>query len=172
LPDEYLCEIGRVAVEWTKAEAGIEAIIWAFLFINDWNVTSPWHREQEGRAITTHINMLLRVDVMLSLARTCIEREGPELDAIEQITKDVRLIYPKRNKVVHGLWSPMGKMVFRQTYRARGDVSPFYDVLTLEDVKAVAAECISFGERVTAFIPVISALLHEQRKRGGRPDYR
>lgn len=162
LPDEYLCEIGRVAVEWTKVEAGIEWIIWAFLFIDGRDITSAWQREQQGRAITTHINMLLRIDIMLSLARTCLAENGPALKEIEAIAKIARELYPKRNKAVHGLWSPMGKMVFRQGYRARGDVSPLYDVLSLEDIKSVGLECIAFDEKITAFHPVLAEMLYGQ----------
>lgn len=162
LPDEYLCEIGRVAVEWTKAEADIEWIIWAFLFIDGKSVTSAWQKEQQGRAITTHINMLLRIDIMLSLARTCLAEAGAALNEVEEIAKVARELYPRRNKAVHGLWSPLGNAVFRQGYRARGDVSPFYDVLTLDDIKTVAAECIAFDERIKAFHPVLAETLFVQ----------
>jgi hypothetical protein len=165
LPDEYYREIGRVAVEWTKVEAAIETVIWAFLFVDDYAATSPWFKEQEGRAVTTHVNLLLRVDMMLSLASATFTAQGPELEMLDGLAKETRDLYPKRNKAVHGLWSPMGKMVFRQGFRARGDVSPFYDVLTIEHVKQVADDCVALNRKINDFIPELCDTLCLLRKR-------
>ena len=166
LPDWYLREIGRVAVEWSKVEAALETIIWAFLFI-DFEQTSAWHREPEGRAVTTHINLLLRVDMMLSLksaaAAATLFNTIPVFDELDGIAKEVRALYPRRNKVVHSIWSPVGTMVLRQSYRARGDVSPLYDVMTLEDVKTVADEAEALYLKLDEFIPRLSLELRELR---------
>ena len=168
LPDAYLQEIGRTAVEWSKVEAAIETIIWVFLFI-DFQESSPWHREPEGRAVTTHVNLLLRVDMMLSLASATasmtLTQKHPPFDELEEIAKEVRALYPKRNKCVHGLWSPIGNMALRQSYRARGDISPFYDVMSLDDLRAVADECAALAIKIENRITPLTIYVRELRTR-------
>jgi hypothetical protein len=168
LPDPYLREIGRTAVEWSKVEAAIETIIWVFLFI-DFQETSPWHREPEGRAVTTHVNLLLRVDMMLSLASATTSKtltsSHPPFVELQEIARETRALYPKRNKCVHGLWSPIGSMALRQSYRARGDVSPFYDVMDLDDLRAVADECAALAKKIDKCIMPLTAYVRELRTR-------
>src|SRR6185437_11562345 len=147
LSDEYLREIGRVAVEWTRVESTVETIIWAFLFV-DFDDTSPWLREEDGRAITTHINLLLRVDVMLSLASTSLKGLPTWLEDFEAAAKAIRDTYPKRNKVVHGEWTPLRGQALRSGYRARGDVKPFYDFMTPSDFSTIAMECQPLSVRL------------------------
>lgn len=166
LPDAYLREIGRTAVEWSKVEAAIEVLIWTFLFVDHYQLT-PWFREPEGRAVTTHVNILLRLDMMLSLASATasmtLQEIHPPFERLEILAKDARALVPKRNKCVHGLWSPVGKMALRQSYRARGDVSPLYDMMTLEDLKDVADQCADLAARAQAQIKPLSAYLQELR---------
>lgn len=166
LPDTYLCEIGRTAVEWSKVETAIETIIWVFLFI-DYEQTSPWHREPDGRAVTTHVNLLLRVDMMLSLASAAasmtLHKKHPPFDELRDIAKEIRALYPKRNKCVHGLWSPVGEMALRQSYRARGDVSPFYDVMNFEDIRAIADECALLADKVESRVMPLTVYVRDLR---------
>lgn len=86
LSDDYLREIGRVAVEWSRLEAEIETAIWTLAFTAGpgsispefsaiHGMGAPWFNEEQGRAITTHVALLLRIDMMLTLASIRISKE-------------------------------------------------------------------------------------------------
>ncbi|HEY1504298.1 MAG TPA: hypothetical protein VGF92_08360 [Stellaceae bacterium] len=169
LSDEYLREIGRVAVEWTRVESTVESIIWAFLFV-DYADTSPWLREEDGRAITTHINLLLRVDVMLSLASNSFKELPTCLGDFEDAAKAIRSTYPKRNKVVHGEWTPLQGQALRSVYRARGDVKPFYDFMTPGDISAIASECQALAAHLARLSQRLVPLLLELRTESWQRD--
>lgn len=154
IPDEYLREIGRVAVEWSRVEAAIEAMIWAFMFV-DQGCPSPWMRENDGRAVTTHVNFLLRLDIVLSLASQCPGNRmyqpkdhkmslwslGPFNSApLEMLIRWLREAYTKRNRIVHGNWAMAGNKSIRQTFRARGDITPFYEIQTATQIANIADE--------------------------------
>jgi hypothetical protein len=140
-PDDYLRAIGRVAVEWSRLELVVEIIIWAFLFVDHETVTSPWQREKDGRAVTTHIGFPLRVDVMLSLAD---QREGqgfrPSFDAtpIKELASKLREASAKRNHIIQGVWTRVGTTALRQTHRARGQVVPLYEIMAVQQVASIA----------------------------------
>jgi hypothetical protein len=178
IPDEYLREIGRVAVEWSRVEAAVETMIWAFLFV-DQKLPSPWWREEDGRAITTHINFLLRLDMLLSLATQC---PGPrnyfpegsswpsplgsfDVKVFDDLVRTLRTMYTQRNRIVHGIWTMAGEKAIRQTFRARGDVTPFNEFVSAPDIAEIADKIAMVAINAQTILATLIKYLRAEERR-------
>jgi hypothetical protein len=135
ISDRHLRAIGKVILEWQILEAQIEAAVWTLLFVDYWT-TSPWLKEREGRAITTHLTTPLRLDMILSLAQTRLHK------SLRQSLKDcisrIRPLMAERNTMTHAQWSMTPKGILRQTYKARGKLKPAFDLVSVEGIEALA----------------------------------
>jgi hypothetical protein len=162
LPEAHLKAIGRVAVEWSRLEATIEALIWTALFVDRW-YSSGWQKEREGRAVTTHMSFLLRLDALLSLVRIHYAGQPADQD-ISQLVTDSRALYPERNRVVHGLWAVSDKATIARSYRARGKLIPIFQNRSSESIEELADRIHLLANRAET---VCSTLQITQFESGG-----
>jgi hypothetical protein len=75
---DQLEAIGMVATEWSYLESIVEAAIWNLAYLD----------ENSGAAITTHLNMPIRLDMLMTLFR---EHYG-ECEATHQLDKMCKAI--------------------------------------------------------------------------------
>ena len=61
LPDDYLTEVGRIAMEWSHLEQNVEEAIWKLLHFNPTLDTAA--------AVTMHVPFRVRLDIISSYAR-------------------------------------------------------------------------------------------------------
>jgi hypothetical protein len=157
LPDDYLKEIGRVAVEWSRLEAAVEVAIWTLLFSRE-TERPAWFDEEIGRAVTTNIAVLLRIDMLVTIARVRIAAAPQYFEPLTAIAARVRTAYPKRNRIIHAIWEAVPRGAFRQTYRARGTLVASFEVISLAEIGATASEIATLTNDLQAFIADISDL--------------
>jgi len=104
LPPEYECKlpvtskqreaIGTVAVEWSYLESVVDAAIWT--------LADLW-REDIGLAITAHLPLPPRLDILLTLFR--LQHEADErIEQLERLCKRIRVLSGRRNEIVHSRW--------------------------------------------------------------------
>lgn len=157
LPDNYLREIGRVAVEWSRLEAAIETAIWTLTFTAEYG-NAPAFNDQPGRAITTHVNVLLRIDMMLTLANVRVSHSPQYQQPLAALAARIRVAYPKRNRIVHGLWEATERGAFRQTYRARGEVAAWFEFISSISIAETANEIANLTIDLQTFIDDLTEL--------------
>jgi hypothetical protein len=109
---DQLEAIGMVAVEWAYLESVIEAAIWNLAGI---------YSENTGAAITTHLGVPPRLDMLMTLFRLA-RGDGDEANQLDKMCKTIRgNLSSQRGEAVHTRWvegdhgSPM-----MYTVRARG----------------------------------------------------
>jgi hypothetical protein len=126
---EQLQAIGMVASEWSYLESIVETAIWELAYVG----------EDVGRAITTHVGMRARLDMLRTLfrLRSDDEEAATKLDKLcERIDRAAR----KRNELVHALWvrgdygSPM-----TLTVMARGTLQRERTGKHAKEIESVAA---------------------------------
>jgi hypothetical protein len=97
--------------------------------------------------------------MMLTLASVHIVDFPEYKERLNSLVQRVRAVYPKRNRIVHGLWQPMdSQRVFRQSYRARGELTPFYDIIALADLMDTVAEIIQLSADIRTFVTDLTEL--------------
>lgn len=108
---EQLEAIGMVASEWARLESIVETAIWSLACLD----------EDTGQAITTHIGLPARLDILPTLFRLK-HGDGPESTHLAKLCKKIRgPLSRQRGEAVHALWvrgaygSPLHYIV-----RARG----------------------------------------------------
>lgn len=126
---EQLQAIGMVASEWSYLESIVETAIWELAYLG----------EDIGRAITTHVGMRTRLDMLRTLfrLRSDDERAATKLDKLcDKIDRAAR----KRNELVHALWvrgeygSPM-----TLTVMARGTLQQEKGGKHAKEIESIAA---------------------------------
>ena len=115
IPNEHLNGIGLVALSWAYLEGGVERIIWRLADLDD----------NDGIAVTTHLNMPMRLDMANSLIHLHIS--DPEfIKKFKKLAKHIKkTLSPLRNEIVHSrvLYLEQVKLAMRATYKSRGKVS-------------------------------------------------
>lgn len=145
LPDDYLTEVGRVAIEWSHLEFVVEEVIWTLLRL-------PWGSD-EARAVTAHIPFRVRLDIISSLLRP---KEVPPqgLQEWNELLKEINAQHEWRNLVVHHEWrsgSPTKQMIYRRSARTKGVSTTPYEA-PLDAVKETAADIVSVRARITTWL--------------------
>jgi hypothetical protein len=96
--DDRLKAIGMVAAEYSYLESIVETAIWALAEIQDDDI---------GRAITTHVRMGDRLNVLLTLFRLRRPADVNGADDLKKLRNRIMGdggVAPQRNDLVHGLW--------------------------------------------------------------------
>jgi hypothetical protein len=130
-PDQ-LQAIGMVACEWSYLESIIEAAIWNLAYMVD---------EETGMAITTHLGMPQRLDMLLTLFHKRFG-EGPDYDALRKHCGHIRhQLSAKRGGIIHRRWvegdqaSPMQFIV-----SARGKLEHSKEGRPVSHIRRIASE--------------------------------
>lgn len=137
VPDDYATEVGRVATQWGLLEGYLENCIWKLLRVNF----------SKGRAVTTHINLNLRLDMiatLLSVTRRHSKEWKSWLEACRKLST-------ARNIAVHAMWvTKPGEPRIAQSisYVARGELRDRGRVTTAAEIKKIAEETAALTIRL------------------------
>jgi len=99
VPERYQLLIGKVIIEWSRAEQAIEELIWAYLKLSI----------EEGRIITSPLDEKYKISMLrgLGIRRSSIGL----LKEFHKVIKLLRNLYEHRSTIAHGNWVtlPNGK---------------------------------------------------------------
>lgn len=112
LPDEYLREIGQIAVAWNGLENSLlNALVFALL-------DRPVLPNERALAVFAHIAFPQKLDALESMLRLLDEK----LTTIycEKVKSQLKQAQEKRNTVLHQVWFAREDGVKRRTLKARG----------------------------------------------------
>lgn len=131
---EQLEAVGRIAAAWSYLESVLEAAIWSLCVLE----------ESRGRALTTHMNLKMRIESLQTLLHVLGDDESAR--ELSRRRKRIEKLGQKRNEIVHGLWvrgeygSPMILSVrARGTLEQRKAGRPASAMFTLADTIAETA---------------------------------
>lgn len=147
--DATLQAIGHVAYQWSYLEELIAGGIWWLL---DLRVSRPKDLDR-ARAITTHLNVPTRLNMLRSLARTYLT-EAADIAELDKHADRIRQkLAGKRNGVVHGLWTQSTKpnRAWQVTFSARGEVVPTFRELTDTQIHDIAREIDNCANELLEF---------------------
>lgn len=158
IPNEHLIGIGKVAAHWAFLEGTIERIIRRLLRLND----------RQGIAITTHMNIGMRIDAMSA----AIKEEFPNSDLaidLPKIGKRIRKhIAPKRNSIVHNriVKFPDAPEALRIIYKARGQIVKEHEIINLSEYGAI---CSEMGDTTQKLLEALSEIIDLVKAKDGVP---
>ena len=140
IPDEHLKGIGQVALSWAYLVSGLERIIWRLAQLDD----------NDGIAVTTHLNMPMLLDMSNSLIDLHIG-ESKTKDEFKKLSKDIKNnLSPLRNEIVHSriIFLEQVDAAIRATYKARGKVSKNMKPIELNEYDDASNKIIDAANEV------------------------
>lgn len=136
---EYLQAIGLVSAEWNDLEWTLNFGIWAFL-----GFTDRAGQFDLGRAVTTHLNLQIRLDMLLSLVQVQLKDRHVDEDFKKVVDKIRKNLAPKRNEIIHTQeWKfshPDSQEGFMVQFKARGRVKSSIEKKTPNEIEEIAGE--------------------------------
>lgn len=84
--------IGRVVVAWSKLEDQMQALIWAFLGLED----------EIGRIVTCRLDATYKLTMLRDLGSKLLASE--EFEKFRESLKNIQDLYAERNFIAHGSW--------------------------------------------------------------------
>jgi len=150
---DKLQAIGMVAAEWSYLESVIDAAIWT---------RSGVPNDEVGEAMTTHLNIRTRVDMLstlISLAGYDPEDEAAKADS--EATKLLRAVHElasRRNKVVHARWvrGDLGSPLI-YTVQARGTLKRTVEGIPSHEIINIAREISVLSMKLRALLGIFEA---------------
>jgi hypothetical protein len=104
--------IGRVVVQWSKIEAGLNELIWRFLRISI----------EEGRVLTGRMDAQTKIPMVRKLAPNYID--GKLLEDLIKALELAESIRDDRNFIVHGTWCTLTADGVALSVSLRGKAAP------------------------------------------------
>lgn len=132
LPDDYLTEIGRVTVRWSKLESAMHL---SMIELLGKDMT-------EGRSLVlfTHMTFPLKLDVLGALISECLM-----VPAYSWLSDYKTTVYPllteaakERNTIVHSKFGVEQGLVKRSNLSARGSLKVTTSLVRLRDIEKVS----------------------------------
>jgi hypothetical protein len=143
LPQDLLAAIGLMTTSAAHTESCVDEAIAGCLGID----------YEFGQAVTTHMTMPLRFDVLRSAAELRID-DLDALDALDVLLGRLKEAFTKRNAVVHHMWcrdSETGNVVMvKETAREQVDVKSIY--MSADQVKDDALFVYETGIALFSFL--------------------
>jgi hypothetical protein len=121
LPDEYLREIGRVAVYWNELE---------HLLLHTLSIALLGEYAKDGRSMAVFVHMAFpqKLDALSSMLRIIDDSLG--LIYRNEVQPLLKRSQEKRNEILHQSWIPQKAEILRLDIKARGTLK-----FTLEPVE-------------------------------------
>jgi hypothetical protein len=133
LPDDYLQEIGKIAVSWNDLENLLHHTL-VLALLDDF--------AQDGRAIAAfaHIAFPQKLDTLKTMLQMGNTSGGKVFsDYCEQIQPLLKNCQEKRNAILHQSWSVQDGTVKRLDIKARGVLRLTLSDVTLDELKGITA---------------------------------
>jgi len=145
LPDHFLTEVGRIAIEWSYLEYCLEEALWTVMYLRVPDRDLP-------PATTTHIPFRVRLDMLSSIA-IALKLNEDLLAELNEILLEVDEQHQWRNLAIHSKWysfsnDPSEKQwIARTTARRKGHKATYYEP-DFETLKSTHADIKALRERV------------------------
>ena len=133
LPDDYLQEIGRIAVSWNNLENLLHHTL-VLALLDDF--------AQDGRAIAVfaHMTFPQKLDTLRTMLQMGSTSGGKVFsDYCEKIQPLLKDCQEKRNAILHQSWSVQDGTVKRFDIKARGVLRLTLSDVTLDELKGITA---------------------------------
>lgn len=143
MPKTYLEAIGLVTVAAAHTEAIVQDAIAGCLRVDS----------ELGKAVTTHMNMPLRFNVLRAVAEIKLD-DLDQLDRLDTLIKAVEDAFDLRNSIVHHTWckhEASGK-VYTVRESARGTVQQDLVPMPIDKIKADAGAIYAAGMEIYIFL--------------------
>lgn len=111
---------------------------------------------RKAGAVTTHLSLPLRLDILLALARERIDDEQ-KIKELKKLCEKIRKeVAPKRNDVIHGIWvgGDEAEKSWLITFKARGELKGKEKDLTVEEINKISREIMNVFEEFYDFFIV------------------
>lgn len=145
LPDDYLTEVGRIAIEWAHLEHKLEKTIWELLRLRIF---------YDAEAITTHIPFRVRMDMIGAYARAK-PLDTQQIAEWDKIAAEIDEQHEWRNLVIHHEWSsgsPRKQTIARRSARRKKGVKRTYFEADIDHLKETAADIKEVRHRLEKWI--------------------
>lgn len=134
LPDEYMLEIGRLSVNFSTMETGVNLAIGKLMGyegVHDWRAA----------VVVAHLNFKQRVDMLETLCHE-LHDEFPPLAGYVKVLSDIKKAQLGRNRFLHQsmMFDEIAGKVNAVSMSARGQMKPRIDAVSLKDIQRVSAE--------------------------------
>jgi hypothetical protein len=152
LSKEHLAAIGLVTVQWSILESTVEQCLWGLLDL----------RDDRARAVTTHLTMRLRLDMLRTLSHH-FDPDGDYSEQLRDFVKDIQddsgdreSLSKRRNRLVHARWDTKGLLSLTglsaaTMHKARGKVTSNVKHLSPADMLEVARDVAKMSIRLRAW---------------------
>jgi len=129
---EHLKVIGLIAVYWSFVERTVEMILWTLTPL----------KQLRAQAVTTHLGLRTRADIIRSLAHMSFPDTPTEQQLNNLLGRMESELAPKRNNVIHGGWGPASDPSKASLFvmRARGPIKMWSEDYSPEELDAIAGE--------------------------------
>ena len=143
--EKQLAAIGAFSIEWGRFDARIN------MRIGDLLQHSPASKDLV--AITTHLNWLMKCDLLLSLMRNRLDDSvEPVKTQLRTLGVALRALGHDRNAIIHGLWYPENEeTLVRRIVTARGQVELSGETITLTWIANVISAIYQMDAQITSF---------------------
>jgi len=129
LPDAYLVEIGKIAVQWTNLETVFELCLI--------NVAGLNANEPRAWAIFAHMTFPQRLDVFGAMIDS-LQDDYPRLQDYKAVRSIISEAQDGRNKVVHARWLYEDGKATITRLTARGKVKHSTVPITVDELRRIA----------------------------------
>jgi hypothetical protein len=133
-PDEFLVEVGRIAVLWAGLESLLNICLGKLAGFNDRSDPKPF-------ILIAHSSFPQRLDTLGALCEQ-VETEFPQLEGYKKVVSQLKAAQASRNRFMHHGFSynPESKQMEMAVGSARGKLKMAVEPVTLEDIKRVSIE--------------------------------
>jgi len=130
MPDEYLIEIGRIAVRWGHLESLLVTVLCTALSDND-----PFASDGRPRAAFTHMAWPQKMDALSSMLK--ISRPDLAQEYLEKVQPSLKDVAAKRNAALHQQWDADKSGVTRTNVKARGTLEITSSEVPISELKQI-----------------------------------
>jgi hypothetical protein len=143
IPEPYLIAIGKVCVNWGMLEMVMDHAIGKLARFDLY--------DSRGAVVTAHTSWPQKMDVLEALVGE-LRTDYPHLAKFDAIKPLLKKAQEGRNRVVHGRWGEEDGKVHLLRTTARGKLKSSIDLITIEDIQAIAMDIGRAGAGLTKLV--------------------
>jgi hypothetical protein len=146
IPDEYLTEIGRVTVRWSKLETNL-----SFCLIQ---LSGNSILERRSHILVTHMSFPQKIQALGALIVACLT--NPTYGFLSNYKKDVEPLLNEasrlRNGIIHCHWGLNNGVVGRSNVTARGELKMTSSNASLAEIEQASEAIVKAADALVALV--------------------
>ena len=143
IPESYLTAIGKVSVNWGTLEAAMDLAIG--------KLAGFALKDSRGAIVTAHLSWPQKMDALEALANA-LTLDYPHLGKFAEVKPLLKKAQEGRNRIVHGQWGEHDGKVHKLRMTARGKLKARIDLITIEQIHAIALDIGRAGEAILKLV--------------------